>query len=152
MSTTTSAVCEWFALCDRTTDWAAWGPIGDGQLGWVPVCQRCAAHVGLQDDLRRVTGAEITVSDLDNLEQRDEWGGFGYLGTRHHTQALRPYMDAVVVAHANSKRWTLDDLFTWANSTHGRHCADTLSDGPAADIDERYEQAVRWGLFEIPRW
>lgn len=35
--------CEWFARCDRQTSIAVWHPI----LGYVPCCQRCAEHVGM---------------------------------------------------------------------------------------------------------
>ena len=41
----TPTACEWFLLCDNTTTRAAKHPI----LGQVPVCDRCARHVGLID-------------------------------------------------------------------------------------------------------
>jgi hypothetical protein len=44
-----TAQCEWFARCDRTTDYAVKHPV----LGWVTCCARCAAQCGMPNDVRR---------------------------------------------------------------------------------------------------
>lgn len=42
-------VCAWFALCTNGAEWTARGPVGNGEFGQIPVCERCAARVGLTD-------------------------------------------------------------------------------------------------------
>ena len=38
-----TTTCEWFALCDNPTSEAADHPV----LGPVPICERCAAKLGI---------------------------------------------------------------------------------------------------------
>lgn len=40
-------VCAWFATCDNPAEWVTRGPLGDGVIGEVPICQRCADRVGM---------------------------------------------------------------------------------------------------------
>jgi hypothetical protein len=45
----TRLVCAWFALCTNPAEWATRGPVGDGEFGMVPICQRCADRMGITD-------------------------------------------------------------------------------------------------------
>jgi hypothetical protein len=45
----TRAVCAWFALCDRPAEWVSRGPVGGGEFGMMPICQRCADKLGIVD-------------------------------------------------------------------------------------------------------
>ena len=35
------APCMWFALCKNPANGLLRGPIGDGEFGDIPICQRC---------------------------------------------------------------------------------------------------------------
>lgn len=95
---------------------------------------------------------KLTVQDLYDMENRREWLGFGYLGTRYQAKDnLRAAMDKKVIQHANAQGWTADELFDWANSRNGRHAADTLSDGPIKGLQERYTRALGWTVMDLPR-
>jgi len=43
-------VCSWFALCENAATAAAQGPIGDGEFGMVPICDRCATKLGVETE------------------------------------------------------------------------------------------------------
>jgi hypothetical protein len=45
----TRLMCNAFALCDRPAAWATPGPVGGGDMGMVPVCQRCADRLGMTE-------------------------------------------------------------------------------------------------------
>lgn len=47
--TGTRFICQWYAKCDKPAEWVTRGPIGDGLFGEVPICQRCAAKVGITE-------------------------------------------------------------------------------------------------------
>lgn len=43
-------VCAWFALCTNGANGAARGPIGNGEFGMIPICDRCAERMGVQTE------------------------------------------------------------------------------------------------------
>jgi hypothetical protein len=40
-------MCEWYVMCTNEATGAARGPIGDGEWGYLPVCDRCSTLLGL---------------------------------------------------------------------------------------------------------
>lgn len=78
----------------------------------------------------------ITADDIRSLEERDEWGGWGYLGSSDRT----PVEDAKLAQAATKSGLSLDDVFLWANSTYGRHFADNAP------------QSIRAYRAELDRW
>jgi hypothetical protein len=81
------------------------------------------------------------------MESDPRWGGWGYLGERSRTlmvtddaeyEAAWPHVervaavertDAAVLVAASERRWTVEQLFQWADSTLGRHFADAAFNG-----------------------
>ena len=57
---------------------------------------------------------------------RDDWGGFGYLGER--ARQTNPEQIVIVDAEILERTddWTEDELFAWANSKDGRLFADLV--------------------------
>lgn len=132
----------WCASCEGRVEFSSVAYLSNG--GTVRTCSLCCPGVG-----DTVNYAPIRVSELDAMQANENWLGFGYLGTRHHTdEDTRATMDQIVVRHANFNRWTRTELFLWANSTYGRHAADAMSDGP--DVEANYQRACGWDLFVLP--
>lgn len=40
-------MCSWWAWCDNVATLASRGPIGNGEFGMIPVCERCATRFEL---------------------------------------------------------------------------------------------------------
>lgn len=40
------SMCQWFALCANPATGTLRGPIGNGEFGDVPICDRCRALAG----------------------------------------------------------------------------------------------------------
>lgn len=59
-------------------------------------------------------------------------------------------LDQRVIEHANTRSWTYDQLFGWANSKHGRWLGDTAFGRTTAELPARWDVAVRGGLLELP--
>lgn len=38
---TARKICQWFALCTNEATTTRRGPVGNGKLGPVPICDRC---------------------------------------------------------------------------------------------------------------
>ena len=66
----------------------------------------------------------ITAEQIEDLTSRDEFRGFGYLGSPYR----RNRTDLALAAAANTFELTIDEVFLWANSVPARHFADTLLD------------------------
>ena len=100
-----------------------------------PACQQAAP-------------APLTGADMRRASSDNRWLGFGYLGTRRHTEAAAELTaaDEAVLDHANAEGWTYEELFTWANSKAGRHFGNVVfgGSGPLAD---RVAEAKRFGLL-----
>lgn len=77
----------------------------------------------------------ITYQDIENLVERDEYMGFGYLGNsrRRHDH------DRLLATAANHLGLSLDDVFLWANSRPARHFMDWWEN----DFQELCEQLDR---------
>jgi hypothetical protein len=99
----------------------------------------------------------LTIADLDRAANDDRWLGFGYLGERVNVRTstdpeapanpvLVEATDQRVIDHANAQGWTYEDLFSWANSTSGRHFGDAMF-GSDERFDARFNRAVGWGLL-----
>lgn len=88
---------------------------------------------------------KLKIQDLAEFTSRDEWLGFGYIGGRESAlwegdaeAPARPWAvaaaDTFLVAEANRRGWSLEDLFRFANAKLGRWFADvTLGGGDLAD-------------------
>ena len=62
----------------------------------------------------------IKCTELTALINRDEYGGFGYLGHEFRGHAS----DVNLVKAANEMGLGIEDLFLWANSRYARHFMD----------------------------
>jgi hypothetical protein len=89
----------------------------------------------------RTANKPLTAQDLEAGYVNDEWLGYGYLGGRRSfygepgsSEAIA-LADQAVLAAANAKGWTPQELFTWANSKLGRWYADETLGSPANDVD-----------------
>lgn len=101
----------------------------------------------------------ISPADIEALYGRDDWLGFGYLGGRRAAldgsdpeSPARPELvakvDQIVADHATASGWTVEELFAWANSKHGRWFADVMLNG--GDVAANLDRAVGWGLLQVP--
>lgn len=98
----------------------------------------------------------LTVADITDGYDNPEWYGFGYLGTWLHAltdsdcgpaqHQLVTEADARIIALANERGWTTEQLFTWLNSKLGRRLGDAWFDGAAG---EALERAIR-REFKLP--
>jgi hypothetical protein len=98
----------------------------------------------------------ITQAHIDSAYRREDWDGYGYLGTRRG--ALRTYRttepeatdvsqfvapaDERIIAIANEKRWTPEQFFTWLNSKNGRWYGEAWFYGPGAGGETHYTRAI----------
>jgi hypothetical protein len=103
----------------------------------------------------------LTQADIEAGYDRPEWANFGYLGERQSfltstdpEAPARPdrvaAADARLLAEANARGWTAEQLFEWANSKPGRWYGDlwfgndgTPSDRMIADVLVLPEEASR---------
>lgn len=85
------------------------------------VCDRSADTTGMETNL--------TYRDIESLTNRDEFGGFGYLGhsDRNHDS------DVALANVANENGLTLDEVFLWANSCPARHFMDGYGIAPSTE-------------------
>lgn len=99
----------------------------------------------------------LTTDDFAPMCESSEFGGFGYLGSRRNVldntdpecparPELLAAVDAKVIEHANTKGWSVERLFTWANGKNGRWFGDYLFGG-SGDLDADFAQALRHGLI-----
>ena len=99
----------------------------------------------------------LTTADLLAGYTRDEWAGHGYLGERQSAldtsdpdcpprAAQVEAADGWIVAEANRRGWTADQLFYWTNSKHGRWFADAAFGGFGLDraIREFNPEPASW--------
>jgi hypothetical protein len=103
------------------------------------------------------THRPLTVNDIHAGYSNPEWCGFGYLSTRNHAlSSIDPecpaqpervaQADARVIAEANQRSWTADDLFEWLNSRNGRYFGDLWFGGSDDEDTERHTP----GLMILP--
>lgn len=84
---------------------------------------------------------DLTLDDLEAGYDSEDWGGYGYLGTRRDgmgTKAGRATVeqaDARLLRIANEQRWTPADLFTYTDSKAGRWYAEACLH--TSDSEER---------------
>lgn len=72
----------------------------------------------------------LTTDDLNAALNDERHLGFGYATRRHLDDAeLEARIDAAVIAEANAKQMTREQLFDWANSKNGRWLVDMCSGG-----------------------
>ena len=101
---------------------------------------------------------KLTIQDLDLMTREDEWGGYGYLGERNNIREAVAdgerkasdidrlhAVDQMVIASANAKGMTYEQLFAWANSRDGRHFADRMV-GWSDDIQAAWAATAKWGI------
>lgn len=88
----------------------------------------------------------ITYRDIQNLENRDGYEGYGYFG---HSQ--RNCLTDVMLANAvgQSPELTLDDAFGWANSKLGRWFMDGFT--PETTTLEFYVEITKH-IDDIRSW
>jgi len=82
----------------------------------------------------------ITTADLDRMMSDDRWGGVGYLGERRSQLeggSTTATADVLVVATANRRGLTYDEVFEWANSKDGRWFGDCMF-GAGGSHAEKY--------------
>ena len=84
-----------------------------------------------------VRTSPLTQADIVAGYEREEWGGWGYLGERRHFagQTVVGRADAALLDVANDRGWTADQLFEFVNSRDGRHFGDATLGSPDADFD-----------------
>lgn len=97
---------------------------------------------------------KLTVQDLADMVNDDEWLGWGYLGERNSMingnvtqRKLAERTDRAVVQFANVHGWTRDELFTWANSKPGRWLGDVVFGGHGS-FTSRWAEALRSNLLQ----
>lgn len=78
----------------------------------------------------------ITAEQITMLVDRDDWHGWGYLGSPDRKPAFH---DGVLAKAANRIGLDLEDVFLWANSTYGRHFMDNAPSRIKAFADELEE-------------
>lgn len=95
----------------------------------------------------RTAHKDLTAQDIEAGYHNDAWLGFGYLGVRKHyladgeaggwpdTARTVAETDQAILAIANEKRWTPEQLFDWCNSKLGRWYADETLGGYTPDVD-----------------
>jgi hypothetical protein len=86
---------------------------------------------------------ENTAGIFEQMMTDDRWLGFGYLGERRNQLAIGhadavAAADAVVIATANRKQLSDEQLFEWANSKNGRWFADCYFGSHTHHTDNQY--------------
>lgn len=84
----------------------------------------------------------IHFTDIENLANRDDYLGYGYLGhsSRNH------YSDTYLAEAANDQGIDLEDVFLWANSKCGRWFLDTH--GQAIEGEELFPAMMAHDMQE----
>jgi len=72
---------------------------------------------------------ELTPEIFDSFTRRDDWLGFGYLGSRRNElamgrAALVAEADEIVLNRLRERGLTQEELFEWSNSKRGRWFGD----------------------------
>jgi hypothetical protein len=93
---------------------------------------------------------ELTVQDLLEQLERPDHLGYGYLSHGTVSDRNLDRIDRLVVAEANKRHWSPDDLFFWANSKHGRWFWDQVFPGTMSNR-AILEQVSVWGCFDLSR-
>jgi len=80
---------------------------------------------------------ELTQADILAGYERNEWGGWGYLGERRYcsTSPAIGLADGAILDVANSKGWDADQLFQFLNSKIGRWFADMTIGSHLTDVE-----------------
>lgn len=89
----------------------------------------------------------LTIADLNAMTERDEWLGYGYLGSRQNVLTsddpeapanpdLVAEADMKAVDNANEYGLTIDQLFDWANSKYGRWYGDCMFGNAGRHADD----------------
>lgn len=88
---------------------------------------------------------QLTTADIEAGYANDEWLGFGYLGERsHRTRSEQDRGDAFLLRYAAERRWTRDELFTFANSRDGRWFGDLVFGGwDDAEVERQAPRLLR---------
>ena len=98
----------------------------------------------------------FTTDVFAQFERDPRWGGFGYLFERDRTltctdpgarrdPARVAVADARIVAEANARGWTAEELFEWVNSREGRFFADrALGWGDVDRAVRDHFRKIRW--------
>lgn len=98
---------------------------------------------------KRHPAPTLTIDDLEAGYDHDNWGGFGYLGTRQDgmgkakNRAIIRALDDRLLAYANEHGWTADDLFTFTDSKRGRWLAESFLYGPESTRERDFETLLR---------
>lgn len=62
----------------------------------------------------------IRYTDIENMRQREDWAGYGYLGSHFRTHKS----DQALAAAANSLGLSIEQVFAYVNSKAGRWAAE----------------------------
>jgi len=65
--------------------------------------------------------------DIDRLAEREDFGGYGFIGTcEHQNKRLQQKARTAVCRAATTLGFTDDQFFEWLNSRPGRHYFDDI--------------------------
>lgn len=84
----------------------------------------------------------------DALTDREDWGGWGYLGHRQIAENAGDVAEADALLVEHFADWTDDERFAWANSKPGRWTGDVIFGRyRSATVADAIAEADRSGLL-----
>lgn len=94
---------------------------------------------------------KYTRKTIEQFREREEWGGFGFLGTiEHASKKKRSKAENAVCRAAMELELSEDKFFEWCNSRPGRHYADFAhEENDPKVLQKRAKSDMEYMLREI---